>query len=207
MNASRRAGSARPSSFLAFCHDNLSRCKAARMVSRQRRRPNRSHTNPARRRNVQRGFGSAPATGGRAACRCAVRTASPRAAAISGQRGGGHRCADIPAPRGRAHCKHAASPSRSVDGEPCVPPRPWRSHLARSHAEQGNARGCEDERRSRPDGANPPASGPSAHDQRATSLHRASIRENRHMARPIRLTKIFKLSVSNWTRFSCIMHL
>jgi hypothetical protein len=63
-----------PSSFLAFCHDKSSRCRMVRMVSRQQQRPNRARTNPPRRRNVQRGFGSAPTMGGQAACWCAART-------------------------------------------------------------------------------------------------------------------------------------
>src|SRR3954465_2889796 len=42
---------------------------------------------PTRRRSVQRGGGSAPAMGGAAADRWAVRTVSPRAASIFGQRG------------------------------------------------------------------------------------------------------------------------
>src|SRR3954453_4395633 len=65
--ASRRSGSARPSSFLAFFHDRSNRRSAARMVSRQHRRPNRSRTNATRRLSVKRGGGSAPATGGLAA--------------------------------------------------------------------------------------------------------------------------------------------
>ena len=59
------------------------------MVSRQHRRPNRSRTKPTRRLRVQRGGGSAPARGGLAATCWAARTALPRAAAISGQRGDG----------------------------------------------------------------------------------------------------------------------
>jgi hypothetical protein len=66
---------------------SLSRCNARRMVSRQQRRPNCACKKPARRRSVQRGFTSAPATGGLAAWCCAARTCSPSAAAISGQRG------------------------------------------------------------------------------------------------------------------------
>src|SRR4051812_36591852 len=57
-----------------FFHDNLSRCSARRMVSRQQQRPNCACTKPARRRDVQRGFTAAPATGGLAAWCCAVRT-------------------------------------------------------------------------------------------------------------------------------------
>src|SRR5215213_3391698 len=87
-----------------------------------------------RRRSVQRGFGSAPVTGGLAASWRAARTASPSAASMSGQSGGGHRCADKPVPRaviigGRDHCTHAASPSRSGDGGPYVRPRQWHSCL------------------------------------------------------------------------------
>ena len=45
---------ARPSSFLAFFHDNCSRCRAAQIVSRQQVQPNRSPTQRTRRRSVQR---------------------------------------------------------------------------------------------------------------------------------------------------------
>src|SRR3982750_4514969 len=86
--ACRRCGSARPSSFLAFFHDNPRRCRAARIVSRQQVRPNRSPTQPTRRRSVQRGGGSAPATGGGGGGGWAARIVSPRPASISGQRGG-----------------------------------------------------------------------------------------------------------------------
>jgi len=72
----------------AFCHDNLSRCNARRMVSRQQQRPNCACTKPASRRSVQRGFTSAPGTGGLAAWHWPARTCSPSAAAISGQKGG-----------------------------------------------------------------------------------------------------------------------
>src|SRR4051794_14844247 len=44
MNACRRSGSARPSSFLAFFHDSLRRCRTARIVSRQHLSPKRSRT-------------------------------------------------------------------------------------------------------------------------------------------------------------------
>src|SRR3954467_775534 len=46
------------------------------------------------------------------------RTCSPSAAAISGRRGGGHRCAGTSTPRGRVQCRRAATPSRSA---PVVP--------------------------------------------------------------------------------------
>jgi hypothetical protein len=80
LKACRRCGSARPSSFLAFFHDSLRRCRATRTVSRQQVRPNCSRTKPTSRRKVQRGVGSAPATGGVTALRWASRTASPRLA-------------------------------------------------------------------------------------------------------------------------------
>ena len=69
-----------------FFQDSFRRCRAARIVSRQQLRPNFSRTQPTRRRSVQRGAGSAPATGGAAAERWAARTVSPRPASISGQR-------------------------------------------------------------------------------------------------------------------------
>jgi hypothetical protein len=81
------AQEARPRSVLAFLQDSLRRCRAARIVSRQRERPKRSRTWATKRRRVQRGAGSAPATGGRAAVRCALRTTSPRSASIVAQRG------------------------------------------------------------------------------------------------------------------------
>ncbi len=196
-------GSARPSSSLAFFHDRPSRRSAARIVSRQHSRPNRSRTKPARRLSVQRGFGSAPATGGLAACRCAARTSSPTAAAMSGQRGGGHRCAGRVAPQGRAHCKHAATPSPSGGGGPSVQRRPWRSRLAQCHAGEASARGCGDGQRSGPGRANPPASGPSAHDQHATPVStKPQSGENRCVVNRRHPTKEPKPSVSNWTRFS-----
>ena len=71
----RRSGLALPSNFLAFCHDKFSRCRAIRIVSRQQRRANRVRINPARRRSVQRGFRSAPATGDKllGVARCGLR--------------------------------------------------------------------------------------------------------------------------------------
>src|SRR4051795_3026633 len=60
MNACRCSGLARPSSFLAFVHDSLRRGRTTRIVSRQHSRPKRSRPQPTRRRNVQRGAGSAP---------------------------------------------------------------------------------------------------------------------------------------------------
>src|SRR5215210_3382319 len=92
MNAFRRSGSARPSSFLAFFHDSLRRWRAARIVSRQHTSPNRSRTQPTRRRKVQRGAGSAPSSGGVAAVRWAAQSASPSSASRGGQkRDGGAR--------------------------------------------------------------------------------------------------------------------
>src|SRR4029450_4586550 len=98
MNACPRSGSARPSSFLAFFHDSLRRCRAARIVSRQQRQPKRSRTYSTSRFRVQRGAGSAPSRGGVAAVRWAAQTASRSAAAIFAQRGGGHRCRGTRAP-------------------------------------------------------------------------------------------------------------
>src|SRR4051812_22898206 len=57
------------------------------MVSRQQRRPNCACTKPTKRRSVQRGFTSAPGTGGLAAWHCAARPCPPSAGAISGQGG------------------------------------------------------------------------------------------------------------------------
>src|SRR3954467_2041650 len=61
---------------LAAFQDSLRRCRAARIVSRQHTRPNRSRTQPTRRRNVQRGAGLAPTMGGVAAVRWAAQTTS-----------------------------------------------------------------------------------------------------------------------------------
>ena len=166
--ASRRLGLARPSSFLAFCHDKASRCRAARMVSRQHRRPNRACTKSTTRFSVQRGFGSAPATRGLAASCWVARTSAPSAAAMSGQKGGGHRYADTAAPRGRAHGRHAASPSPSAGGGRYRLRRAWRSPVVRCHEGQGNARGCGHAEQSGPGGADPPTSVPNAHDQFVT---------------------------------------
>src|SRR3954453_16104963 len=105
-----------PNSLRAFFQENPSRCRAERMLSRHSRRSKRSCTNPTRRLSVQRGGGSAPAIGGSAAACWAVRIALPRAAAIRGEKGGGRRCADTAAPRGRVCCRRAPSPSPSADG-------------------------------------------------------------------------------------------
>src|SRR3954466_4633229 len=108
INACRRSGSARPSSFLAFFHDSLRRCRAARIVSRQHLRPKRSRTQPTRRRKVQRGAGSAPSTGGAAALRWAAQTASRSAAAIFAQRGDGRRCGERRERRGHVRSKQVS---------------------------------------------------------------------------------------------------
>src|SRR4051812_49555484 len=84
MNACRRSGSARPSSFLAFFHDNLRRCRAARIVSRQHLSPKRSPAQWTRRRKVQRGGGSAPLRGGVAAVRWAAQTTATKSASRRG---------------------------------------------------------------------------------------------------------------------------
>ena len=91
LNACRRSGSARPSSFLAFFHDSLRRCRAVRIVSRQSTNPNRSPAQPTRRRSVQRGAGLAPPMGGVAAVRWAVRTTWPSSASRRGQKRDGDR--------------------------------------------------------------------------------------------------------------------
>src|SRR4051795_1493020 len=110
MNACRRSGSARPSNFLAFFQDSLRRCRAARIVSRQHTRPKRSRTQPTRRRNVQRGAGSAPARGGVAAVRWAVRIVSPRLAGGGGEKkGGGRRGGGTRARQDPGRCRHAPS--------------------------------------------------------------------------------------------------
>ncbi len=186
MKASRRSELARPSNFLAFFHDRPSRCRAARMVSRQHRRPNRACTKPTSRFSVQRGFGSAPATGGAAASCWAARISAPSAAAMSGQKGGGRRCADTAAPRGRVHCSHAASPSRSAGGGRSVLRRASRRPLVQCRGGQGSARGCERAEQSGPGGANPPTSGPSVHDQFVTPVG----------ARPFRKTVIWETAVT-----------
>ena len=186
MKASRRAGSARPSSFLAFFHDRPSRCRAARMVSRQHGRANRARTKPTSRRSVQRGFGSAPATGGPAASRWAARTAAPSAAWISGQRGDGPPCADTAPPRGRLRCSGAATLLPSAGVGRCARPLRSRNRLARSRATPESARGCERGRHSRPSRAGPPLSGPNVHGQRSWSTRNikpnSASQENRHMA-------------------------
>src|SRR4051812_4271565 len=91
MNACRRSGSARPSSFLAFFHDSLRRCRTARIVSRQHLSPKRSRTPWTRRRKGQRGGGSAPSRGGGAAGRWGAPTTPPRSASRCGQKKGGGR--------------------------------------------------------------------------------------------------------------------
>src|SRR3954471_10775690 len=86
MNACRCSGSARPSNFLAFFQDSLRRCRTTRIVSRQHTSPKRSRAQPTRRRNVQRGAGSAPTMGRVAAVRWAAQTTSPSSAARRGQK-------------------------------------------------------------------------------------------------------------------------
>src|SRR5919205_2575596 len=85
--ARRRSGSARLRSFLAFFQDSFSRCKAARRVSRQHVIPKRPRTQPTSRRKVQRGGGSAPATGGVTAARWAARRHSPSSVADRDKKG------------------------------------------------------------------------------------------------------------------------
>jgi hypothetical protein len=181
MNRVRRAGSARPSSLRAFFQDRSSRCRAARMLSRQQRRPKRSCTKVARRLSVQRGGGSAPATGGAAAACWAVRTASPRATSIRGQKGGGHRCADTSAPRGRVRCRHA-SPLPSADGARCGWRSPSRTRPAQSHAERETAHASAGAGHAAPDRASPPLSDPSGSHQHVTPIRTKPLaRESPHM--------------------------
>ena len=183
MNAIRRAGSARPSSLRAFFQENPSRCKAAQMLSRLSRQSKRSWTNAPRRLSVQRGAGSAPAIGGSAATCWAVRTASPRAAATRGQKGGGHRCADTAAPRGRGRCRRAPSPSPSADGACCGWRSALRTRLVQSHAAPETARVSADEGHAAPNRASPPLSDPSGSHQHVTPvLRKLCVGESPHMA-------------------------
>ncbi len=168
MNPCRRAGSARPSSFLAFFQLRSKRCSTVRIVSRQQVRPNRSRTQATRRLRVQRGAGPSPATGGAAAVRWAARTTSPRPASKRGQRGDGRRCGGRPGRQVRVRCRRAASPSRSAGAGPRARRRAWHNSLARSRGAPGSARGCAGGTRPSPAGAGPPASGPSGHGQRTT---------------------------------------
>jgi hypothetical protein len=182
LRAIRRAGSARPSSLRAFFLDSSSRCRAARMLSRHSRRAKRSRTKLTRRLSVQRGGGSAPATGGAAAACWAVRTASPRAASIRGQKGGGHRCADTSAPRGRARCRHAPSPSLSADDVRFAWQAPSHPRLAQSRARREIARASGEAGRAAPNRASPPLSDPSGWHQHITPVRKKPLaRETRHM--------------------------
>ena len=124
MNACRRSRSARPSSFLAFFHDSLRRCRTARIVSRQHLSPKRSRTQWTRRRNVQRGAGSAPSMGRVAAVRWAAQTTSPSSASRRGQKRDGDRpCGGTGARRGRPDYRRAPNPS------PCEPAGLSQGHL------------------------------------------------------------------------------
>ena len=183
MNAPRRAGSARPSSLRAFFQENPSRCRAERRLSRHSTRSKRSCTKATRRLSVQRGGGSAPAMGGSAAACWAVRIASPTAAAIRGQKGGGHRCADTTAPRGRVRCRRAPSPSLSADGACSGWRSPSRSRLAQSRAARETARASAGDRHAAPNRATPPLSDPSGSHQHVTPLlKKPCVGETPHMA-------------------------
>ena len=127
---------------------------------------------------------------------------SPRLASISGQRGGGRRCADRPAPRGRACCRDAATPSPSAGGGPCVRPPAWRSFLERCHRGPESARGCADEGRSAPAAADPPASGPTVHSQRVTPVLTEPPSGKAAIWGCLAPKQGPKPSLSNWTRFS-----
>src|SRR3954453_20434596 len=174
MNSIRRAGSARPSSLRAFFQENPSRGRAERMLSRHSRRSKRSCTNVARRLSVQRGGGSVPARGGSAAACWAVRIASPRAAAIRGQKGGGRRCADKAALRGRVRCRRAPSPSPSADGARYGWRSPSRTHLAQSRAAQETARASAGEGHAAPNCESPPLSDPSGSQRHVTPVLKKS---------------------------------
>src|SRR5689334_11340613 len=56
-------------------------------------------------------------------------------------KGGGHRCVDKSAPRGRVHCRRAANPSRFARVVRCVRQPPWHNRLRRSRAAPGSVRG------------------------------------------------------------------
>ena len=185
MKASRRSELARPSNFLAFFHDRPSRCRAARMVSRQHRRPNRACTKPTSRFSVQRGFGSAPAAGGAAGCCWAARTSAERGCDVRAK-GGRPPVRRYSSASGRVRCSRAASPSRSAGGGRSVQRRPWRRHLVRCHGGQGSARGCERAGLSGPGGADPPTSVPSVHDQLVAPVS----------ARPFRKTIIWETALT-----------
>jgi hypothetical protein len=200
MKACRRVGSARPSNFFAFFHDSSRRCRAARIVSRQQTMPNRSCTQPTRRLSVQRGAGSAPATGGVAAVRWAMRTVSPSAASRRGQKGAVvRRCGGRRAPQARSCCRGGPIPSPSADDGACVMPLAWRSSPLRSQRAPESARGCADAARASPAAASPPPSGPTVRSQRATSQAKTTLSDQpttRGKAVPE------KPCLSNWTRFS-----
>ena len=85
-----------------------------------------SATQPTKRRKVQRGAGSAPASGRRRGLLGGADDLAEPGLDL-GQKGGGHRCAERSAPRGRACCRGAATPSRSAGGGGCAPPPAWRS--------------------------------------------------------------------------------
>jgi hypothetical protein len=94
---------------------------------------------------------------------------------MSGQRGGGHRCADRSAPRGRVHCRRAANPSRFAPVVPCVRQPRWPNCLGQSRATPGNVHASGDVLRSGPDGADPQPSGSSAHDQLVTLIRKSLV--------------------------------
>ena len=100
---------------------------------------------------------------------------------MSGQKGGGRRCADTTAPRGRVRCSRAASPSQSAGGGRCVLRRAWRRSLVRCRAGQGSARGCAHAGQSGPGGAGSPTSDPSAHGQLVTWVLMISSATNPHL--------------------------
>ena len=152
------------------------------MLSRHSRRSKRSCTNVARRLSVQRGGGSAPARGGSAAACWAVRIASPRAAAICGQKGGGRRCADKTAPRGRGRCRRAPSPSPSADGVHYGWRSPSRTRLAQSRAARETARASAGDQHAALNRASPPLSDPSGSQQHVTPvLRKPRVGESPHM--------------------------
>src|ERR1044071_1627898 len=112
--------------------------------------------------------------GGSAATCLAVRIASPRAAAIRGQKGGGRRCADIAAPRGHLCCRRAPSPSPSVDGARYGWRSPSRTRLVQSRGARETARASAGDRHAAPNRASPPLSGSSGSHQHVTPVLRKS---------------------------------
>ena len=105
-------------------------------------------------------------------------------------------------PRGRAHCRYAASPSPCAGVGLGVRPLQWHSCLARCHAGPGTVRGCEDEGRSGPVGADRLASGPNVRSQRVTPVLTEPPSEKAAIWVRRAPKQGPKPPLSNWTRFS-----